>query len=55
MFFAAFERDTSGPRRGGDDSPITVSSDPVLQFRAVDAITDLAEELTVDRPLTRSG
>jgi hypothetical protein len=41
--------------RGGDHSPITVSSDPVLQFRAVDAITDLAEELTGDRPLTRPG
>jgi len=37
--------------RGGDGSPITVSSDPGLQFRAVDAITDLAEELAVDRPL----
>jgi hypothetical protein len=36
-------------------APITVISDPVLQFRAVDAITDLAEELTADRPLTRPG
>jgi hypothetical protein len=34
--------------RGGDGSPITVSSDPGLRFRAVDAITDLAEELAVD-------
>jgi DNA-binding CsgD family transcriptional regulator/tetratricopeptide (TPR) repeat protein len=38
-------------RGSGDGSPITVSSDPGLQFRAVDAITDLAEELALDRPL----
>jgi hypothetical protein len=37
--------------RGGGSSPITVSSDHGLRFRAVDAITDLAEELAVDRPL----
>ncbi len=40
--------------RGSDGSPITVSSDPGLRFRAVDAITDLAEELAVDRPLVRA-
>jgi len=33
--------------RGGDGNPITVSSDPGLRFRAVDAITDLAEELAI--------
>ena len=37
--------------RGGDSSPITVSSDPGLRFRAVDALTDLVEEMAVDRPL----
>jgi DNA-binding CsgD family transcriptional regulator len=35
----------------GDCGPITVSSDPGLQFRAVDAITDLAEELALRQPL----
>jgi DNA-binding CsgD family transcriptional regulator len=35
----------------GDRGPITVSSDPGLQFRAVDAITDLAEELALRQPL----
>ena len=38
-------------RGEGESGPITVSSDPGLQFRAVDAITDLAEELAVDRTL----
>ena len=31
--------------------PITVTSDPGLQFRAVDAFTDLAEELALAGPL----
>lgn len=35
----------------GDVGPITVSSDPGLQFRAVDALTDLAEELALRQPL----
>jgi DNA-binding CsgD family transcriptional regulator len=35
----------------GDGGPITVSSDPGLQFRAVDALTDLAEELALRQPL----
>ena len=34
-----------------DGNPITVSSDPGLRFRAGDAITDLAKELAVDRPM----
>ena len=36
---------------GGGHGPVTVSSDPGLQFRAVDALTDLAEELAVRRSL----
>ncbi len=35
----------------GDGSPITVTSDPGLQFRAVDAFADLAEELALSGPL----
>ena len=35
----------------GDSGPITVTSDPGLQFRAVDALTDLAEELALRQPL----
>ena len=35
----------------GGSGPITVSSDPGLRFRAVDALTDLAEELALGRPL----
>ena len=35
----------------GDRGPITVTSDPGLQFRAVDAFADLAEELALDGPL----
>lgn len=35
--------------------PFTVSSDSGLQFRAVDAITDLAEDLGVGRPGSRAG
>ncbi len=36
---------------GGDRGPITVTSDPGLQFRAVDALVDLAEELALTGPL----
>ena len=36
---------------GGDHGPITVTSDPGLQFRAVDAFTALAEELALSGPL----
>ena len=39
-----------GSHGGSGHSPITVSSDPGPQFRAVDALTDLAEELAADRP-----
>ena len=35
----------------GDARPITVTSDPGLQFRAVDAFTDLMEELALSGPL----
>jgi len=35
----------------GDQGPITVTSDPGLQFRTVDAFGDLAEELAVSGPL----
>jgi DNA-binding CsgD family transcriptional regulator/tetratricopeptide (TPR) repeat protein len=35
----------------GDDGAVTVSSDPGLQYRAVDALTDLAEELALAGPL----
>ena len=37
--------------RGGDQYPITVTSDPGLRFRAVDAFADLAEELALAGPL----
>ncbi len=37
--------------RGGDRGPITVTSDPGLRFRAVDAFADLAEELALAGPL----
>ena len=36
---------------GADQKPITVTSDPGLRFRAVDAFTDLAEELALAGPL----
>ena len=36
---------------GGDRGPITVTSDPGLQFRAVDAFADLAEEVALAGPL----
>jgi predicted ATPase len=63
MLADAFECVTSSPdpRRaaiaallathGGDRGPITVTSDPGLQFRAVDAFTALAEELALSGPL----
>ena len=35
----------------GDRGPITVTSDPGLQFQAVDALADLAEELALAGPL----
>jgi DNA-binding CsgD family transcriptional regulator/tetratricopeptide (TPR) repeat protein len=35
----------------GDEGPITVTSDPGLRFRVVDAFTDLAEELALSGPL----
>ena len=41
---------TRGPR-GLRRGPVTVTSDPGLQFRAVDAFADLAEELALDGPL----
>jgi DNA-binding CsgD family transcriptional regulator/tetratricopeptide (TPR) repeat protein len=34
-----------------DHGPLTVSSDPGLQFRVVDALCDLVESLASDRPL----
>ena len=37
--------------QGGERGPVTVTSDPGLQFRAVDAFADLAEELALDGPL----
>jgi tetratricopeptide (TPR) repeat protein len=36
---------------GGERGPITVTSDPGLRFRAVDAFADLAEELALSGPL----
>jgi DNA-binding CsgD family transcriptional regulator len=36
---------------GGDRGPITVTSDPGLQFRVVDAFVDLVEEFTLSGPL----
>jgi DNA-binding CsgD family transcriptional regulator/tetratricopeptide (TPR) repeat protein len=38
-------------RDGRDHGPLTVSSDPGLQFRVVDALCDLVESLALDRPL----
>jgi DNA-binding CsgD family transcriptional regulator len=35
----------------GDRAPLTVSSDPGLQFQAVDAFVDLIESLALQRPL----
>jgi AAA ATPase domain len=35
----------------GDGGPITVTSDPGLQFRVVDAFADLAEDLALSGPL----
>src|SRR6201990_3277007 len=35
----------------GEQGPITVTSDPGLRFRVVDAFTDLAEELALAGPL----
>src|SRR5262249_9387619 len=42
-------------RGDGGRGPVTVTSDPGLQFRVVDAITDLAEELALGRPLVIGG
>jgi tetratricopeptide (TPR) repeat protein len=36
---------------GGEHGPITVTSDPGLRFRVVDALADLAEELALSGPL----
>ena len=36
---------------GGEHGPITVTSDPGLRFRVVDALADLAEELALSEPL----
>ena len=54
-------RDSADPRRAAvtallaisdsDRGPITVTSDPGLQFRAVDAFVDLVEELALRAPL----
>jgi predicted ATPase len=40
-----------GAPAAGDQGPITVTSDPGLRFRVVDAFTDLAEELALAGPL----
>lgn len=40
-----------GTHGAGDVGPITVTSDPVVQYRAVDAFVDLAEELALHGPL----
>src|SRR6185312_17285917 len=37
--------------RGADGEPVTVTSDPGLRFRVVDALADLAEELAAAGPL----
>ena len=37
--------------RGAGGEPVTVTSDPGLRFRVVDAFADLAEELAVSAPL----
>ena len=36
---------------GGDQGPITVTSDPGLRFRVIDAFADLAEELALCGPM----
>jgi hypothetical protein len=41
----------AGGRGGGERGPITVTSDPGLRFRAVDAFADLAEEAALSGPL----
>jgi DNA-binding CsgD family transcriptional regulator len=64
LLAAAFEctRSSPDPRRAaiagllasqgaGDLGPITVTSDPGLRFRVVDAFTDLVEELALAGPL----
>src|SRR6516225_5455835 len=60
---AAFgcERSSADPRRAaiadllaspmGGDGPVTVTSDPGLRFRVVDAFADLAEALALSGPL----
>ena len=55
------DRSSADPRRAaiaellsthtGDRGPITVSSDPGLQFQAVDAFVDVVEALSLHRPL----
>ena len=40
-----------GAPAAGEQGPITVTSDPGLRFRVVDAFTDLAEELALAGPL----
>src|SRR4029453_11186931 len=37
--------------RAGERGAVTVSSDPGLQFQAVDALVDLVETLALERPL----
>jgi DNA-binding CsgD family transcriptional regulator len=54
-------RSSADPRRmaiaemlaggGGDQGPITVTSDPGLRFRVIDAFADLAEELALCGPM----
>ncbi len=39
-------------KAGADQRPITVTSDPGLRFRVVDAFTDLVEELALTGPLS---
>lgn len=36
---------------GGDQGPVTVTSDPGLRFQVIDAFADLAEELALSGPL----
>ena len=43
------------PQEPDDRGPITVSSDPGLQFRVVDAMADLVEELTIAGPTPDRG
>jgi DNA-binding CsgD family transcriptional regulator len=38
-------------RGGGDQGPITVTSDPGLRFQVIDAFADLAEEVALSGPL----